>query len=260
MADSCDIKLICVDLDGTVLDFDDLHCWFADDFVEVLNILGERGVRWCTNSGRNHQNQLGLIQACRPMRNMPVAIGAGERFIYWFEPLYHAHEPFNTDMRNMLDELNPKVHAALDPHRERLRREFSFIEEFDRDKIVGWKLSDEAQAPALVEEYERILADVPDAQVLRNHEWVIANHVRAGKGILLEEIAGKLGIPQERILAVGDQDNDRDMLTGRAAKYVGCPNDAGEEIKAAVLAAGGIVSKKEHTAGTVDIIKQLFDL
>ncbi len=257
MADRPNIKLISLDLDGTALDFDDQHSWLADPLVDVLNGLGRHGVYWCCNSGRHYQNQLGIVQACRGLENMPVAVCAGERFIYWTKPHTHAHEPFNSEMHDRLAKLHPQVCAAVEPHRSRVLREYPIIREYDRDGIVGWQLADESRAPELVADYKRILSEVPDAQVLRNREWVVSNHILAGKGVLLTEVALKFGIDRSSILAIGDHMNDIDMLDGRVAGFVGCPADSGDELKSVVRTAGGLVSALDHTAGTVDIIRRI---
>jgi hydroxymethylpyrimidine pyrophosphatase-like HAD family hydrolase len=256
VSDAGELKLICLDLDGTALDFDARHLWLADPLVDVLNAAGRRGIAWCTNSGRGYQNQLGLIQACRPLDNMPVALLSGERFIHWLEPRFQPHEPFNSLMQERMKALYPRVVAAVTPHKERLRAEYEFNYEHDIDLIIGWNLVSQQQAPALVADLEGILAGVPDAQVLRNGAWVVINHRAAGKGVVLREVCDRLKISRENVLAIGDHLNDLDMLDGRAAAHTGCPADAHEDLQATVRAAGGIISQYNHTAGTVDIIRQ----
>ncbi len=254
------IQLICLDLDGTALDRDDKHAWLSDGVVDVLNTLGERGVRWLVNSGRSYQNQIGVAQACRRLENMPVAILSGERFIHWLSPRRGPHEPFNTQMLRRLESLYPQVTGALEPHLPRLRDRYRFNYEQDMDLILGWNLSSIDDVPAFEGELTELLASVPDAQLLRNMTWIIVTHREAGKGVVLTEAARHLGIPREQVLAIGDHLNDLDMLDGRAAGCVGCPADADDAIKAAVRRAGGMVSRHEHTAGTVDIIKTLTGL
>ncbi len=258
MAEAAAIKLVCLDLDGTAVDFDDDHAWIADEIVELLNEIGERGAAWCTNSGRSAQNQFGLVQACRPLVNMPVALLAGERHIYWLKPTYRPHEPFNSIMTRRMEELHPQVVAALAPYRGRLRATYTFTYEQDDDRVVGWNLADREQVPELIADLREILAGVADAQVLSNGTWVIITHVEAGKSVVLAETARQLGLSREEILAVGDQMNDVDMLTGRTAAHVGCPADASDVVKHTVRSAGGIVSDLPHTRGTADVIRRAF--
>jgi hydroxymethylpyrimidine pyrophosphatase-like HAD family hydrolase len=251
------VRLIALDLDGTALGRDELHAWLEDGLVEVLNGLAARGIDWCTNSGRNHSNQIGIIHACRPLLHMPVAVLGGERFIHWLRPKFAPHQPFNSVMQRKMDGLHPQVIAALAPHRERFRATYEFNHEQDVDGVVGWNLVDSARTPVFEAELKSIVSGIAEAQVLRNNDWIIVTHRDAGKGVILAETARHLGIPRESVLAIGDHHNDLDMLDGRAAGHVGCPGDSDELVKTAVRAAGGIVSDLPHALGTADIIKRL---
>lgn len=257
MSGSRDIQLICLDLDGTAADHAGPHTWLADHVVDVLNEVGQRGVRWCVNSGRSFQNQIGMIQACRPLVNMPVALLSGERFIHWTGERSLSHEPFNTLMRTRLEKMYPQVTAALGPHLERLRATYQFNYEQDTDLIIGWNLNTRPHTETFITELRTLLAGVPDAQILQNATWVIVTHREAGKGVVLAEAARHLGIAREQILAIGDHLNDLDMLDGRAAAHVGCPADSDPEVKAIVRRAGGMIASAEHTRGTVEIIRRM---
>lgn len=251
------VQLICLDLDGTALDTDGVHWWLADELVELLNALADRGVRWCANSGRTADNQFGIIQACRSLANMPVAVLACERYIYWTQPRWRSHEPFNSGMRQRMDELYPRMLQVLQPHRERLRVRFEFLHELDRDGICAWCLADESAAPALAIELNAMIESIPDAKVLRNKDWLILTHELASKGLVLREAAGHLGIPPEGILAIGDNYNDLDMLDPAIAARLGCPSDAVPDVMDAVTAAGGTVSGLPGSSGTADVIRRM---
>jgi len=257
MAVPADIKLICLDLDGTAAEHDGQHAWLADAVVDALNALGQRGVRWCANSGRSFDNQLGLIQACRRLVNMPIAILSGERFIHWLAPQMRPHEPFNGRMRTRLEQMYPRVRATLEPHRERLRRSYAIRSEQDIDLIIGWNLESASQATQIAAGLRELLAPVPEAQILQNVTWVIITHRAAGKGVVLAETGRALRVGRENILAIGDHLNDLDMLDGRAAAHVGCPADADDEVKAVVRAAGGVVAGEAGVVGTAEILRNL---
>jgi hydroxymethylpyrimidine pyrophosphatase-like HAD family hydrolase len=260
MPDQPDIRLISLDFDGTALERDEKHLWLADEIVELLNRLGERGVRWCVNSGRGYQNQWGLVQACRPLENMPVALLSGERFIHWLSPKFAPHEPFNSLMHRKLEVLYPAIREALDPHRDRLRHAYDFNYEQDADLIVGWNLDSAMRALIFINELRGLLGGVPDAQIIQNDTWVIVHHRDAGKGVILTEAARHLELDRTQILAIGDHQNDLDMLDGRAAAWVGCPADADAEVQAVVRDAGGIVARGEHAQGTAEILRQVFEI
>jgi hydroxymethylpyrimidine pyrophosphatase-like HAD family hydrolase len=250
------IQLICLDLDGTALDSDGVHWWLADEVVGVLNLLAERSVRWCPNSGRSGDNQFGMVQACRELTNMPIAMLAGERYVYWTTPRWRSHEPFNSQMHQRMNALHPRVLEAVKPHRMRLRESFDFTHELDRDGVCAWCLADETVAPALAGELNALIGPIPNAKVLRNKDWLIITHELASKGMVLREAAHHLGIPTAAILAIGDNYNDLDMLDPAIAGCLGCPADAVPDVIDAVRGAGGYVSELPGSAGTVNVIRR----
>ena len=261
MTDQPAIKLLCLDLDGTMVESAGLHVWPSDDVVAALNKLGERGVRWCTNSGRSADNQAGMIQATRSLSNLPIAILSGERFIHLADPPYYVPlESFNTAMQRRMDALFPVMVEAVEPHRQRLREQFDFRVEGTANEVIGWNLTNQSQADGFIGELEGILRDVPDVQILRNGAWIILTHVDAGKGKTLSVLLEREGISPEQVLAIGDHLNDLDMLDGSAAKYVGCPADAHPRVKEVVTKAGGMVSSRDAHRGTLEIIDHYIGL
>lgn len=255
------IKLLSLDLDGTIAESAGLHVWLADEVVEMLNRLGERGISWCSNSGRSADNQSGMIQATRALTNMPIAILSGERFIHLADPPYYVPlEPYNGNVQLRMEALFPEMSAAIEPHRERLRTQYKFRVEGQANQVIGWNVTDESNADALMSDVEELLNDVSDAQVLRNGAWIIATHKDAGKGRILGELMDRQDLTRENVLAIGDHLNDLDMLDGRVARFVGCPANAASQVKAAVKAAGGFVSEKPGAAGALDVIRYYIDI
>jgi hydroxymethylpyrimidine pyrophosphatase-like HAD family hydrolase len=84
----------------------------------------------------------------------------------------------------------------------------------------------------------------------------VVTHADFGKGRVLATAVADLGVPRERILAIGDQPNDLDMLDGRVAGYVGCPGDADDAVLATVRRAGGWVADQPGTTGTAHLIRR----
>jgi hydroxymethylpyrimidine pyrophosphatase-like HAD family hydrolase len=99
------------------------------------------------------------------------------------------------------------------------------------------------------------LLSFDDAKVSGNHDWSFMLHRSFSKAAVLLELATRLGIDRENILAVGDGLNDISMLNGLVTPKVGCPANASLEVINAVKKAGGFVSSKERAAGTLEIIK-----
>lgn len=251
--------LICLDLDGTSVEHDGTHAWFSETVARAINEVARRGAVWCSNSGRSADNQMGLIQACRELEALPAAILSGERYIHDFHPAGVAlvpRQPNNDLAKQKARELAPRTRAALKPKLAGLAADFGPVEWHPRAEFNAWLLDDSADHAAFAEEVRQLLQPVPDAQVLRNGRWVVVTHADFGKGRILEVAAANLGVPRERILAVGDQPNDLDMLDGRVAGYVGCPGDADQAVIQTVRGAGGWLADHPGTAGTADLIRR----
>jgi hydroxymethylpyrimidine pyrophosphatase-like HAD family hydrolase len=66
-------------------------------------------------------------------------------------------------------------------------------------------------APAIVALLQRLVGD--QATVVQSHaRFVEVNPLEANKGAALAWLADTYGLPRERVMAVGDQDNDAPMI------------------------------------------------
>lgn len=254
--------LICLDLDGTSVDRDGLHHYFSPGVARALNRAAEHGAVWCSNSGRSADNQVGVIQACRELQVMPRAIGSGERYIHDVHPTGFGAVPrleHNRPARDKALALIELVLPVIESNRECLQDHADVAEWHPTEEYAAWLLTERADPVAFAERAARCLGSVAQAKVLRNGRWVVVTHVDFGKGLILQEIAAGLGVPRARILAVGDQHNDLDMLDGKVAGYVGCPGDADPQILDTVRAADGWVADQGGATGTASLIDRFVD-
>lgn len=71
------------------------------------------------------------------------------------------------------------------------------------------------------EQIRRDLADIPGIRVTTSTKWNLeVNAVHADKGTAVRWLSGRLGIPAENILAMGDNENDLTMLDYAGVKAV----------------------------------------
>jgi len=145
---------------------------------------------------------------------------------------------------------------VLTPLLASLAAEFAIIEYQPAAEYVGWFLDESADPVEFAARVRAGIAPLTDAQVLRNGHWVIVTHADFGKGTVLREAARGLGLARDRILALGDQPNDLDMLDGVSAAYVGCPASADPEVQRTVRSAGGWVADAPGPAGSAQLIRR----
>lgn len=257
------LSLVCLDFDGTVVVYDEEPGFFHPAAIETINLLADRGVAWCTNSGRGSDSQLQILDLSRlrGLRHMPDALLCSESLIYCQRNgSYVPSEPWNTLARHRLASFHRKVQTAIRP------RMAEWIQRYGLDAYVGegytsFSVVDEEDRPVLLlAELEAAVRDVPRAMVTRNGGWLVVLPDDLGKGNVLRGYMKARGASPETTLAVGDHLNDLSMLDGSAAHYVGCPANAVADVVRTVRGAGGYVARAEGAEGTVEIIQHYLGL
>ena len=82
---------------------------------------------------------------------------------------------------------------------------------------------------------------LPGIQIIRNTVWVAIWAEGCDKGSVLAEISRRHGVPLNRIMAVGDSDNDLPMLAPGVCGFPVAPANAEVSVKDFVAGAGGSV-------------------
>jgi len=249
--------LISLDFDGTSVETDGKHFWFSELVAEGLNEAARRGAVWCTNSGRGPGSQIGMVQACRRLEAMPLAVLSGERHIHYLRSSGSAlvpKQPYNDLATEKAKALIARVRERTQDQLSEMGAHFELADWNPQGEYLAWLLKDSGSVAAFVTRLEEALASIDQVQILRNGHWVVVTHSDFGKGVILEELAAEIQVPRDRILAIGDQQNDLDMLDGRVAAFVGCPADADPEVIKAVRDADGWVSDYNGAEGTADLL------
>lgn len=257
------LSLVCLDFDGTVVVYDEEPGFFHPAAIKEINGLAERGVAWCTNSGRGSESQLQILELSRlrGLQHMPDALLCSESLIYRRRNgSYVPCEPWNTLARRRLASFHRKVQAVIRP------RMAEWSQRYAPDAYVGegytsFSVLDDNDRPRLfLAELEAAVRDVPRAMVTRNGGWLVVLPDDLGKGNVLRGYLKARGTTPEAALAVGDHFNDISMLDGTAARYVGCPANAIADVVRTVTGAGGYVARAAGAEGTVEIIQHFLGL
>ena len=253
------ILLVCLDFDGTIMAYDEETGHLHPQVIATLNKLSLLGVAWCTNSGREMENQRSILDASRKkgLKHMPTALLCGESFIYRLrEGSYVSSEPWNSAVRGHLKVFHQQVQSVLKPHMEDWKSRYQPTV-YAAEEYTTFLVGDEEEKPArLCDELQRCMAGaVPRGVVSRNGGWLVILPSHLGKGNVLRTYIGGVGFSPEDVLSVGDHFNDISMLDGAVVRHVGCPADAIPEVAQAVRNAGGWVASAKGPAGTVEVIE-----
>lgn len=254
-----DIRLISLDFDGTILAYDDPCGVFHSEVIATLNGLEGTGVRWCGNSGREFQDQLGVLERShrRGLTFFPDALICLESLIYLRQGRdYSAHASWNERAMECSYACHARVQERLSLRLDYIRREYRPLQTVVAEACTAFLLreSDEL-TEGLHRELERVLSGIEDIMITRSGGWVSVMPSMLGKGNALLAYARHAGLSSQNILAVGDHHNDLPMLGTGAAGHVGCPADAIPEVREAVQRAGGMVAGRPGPAGTVEVLR-----
>lgn len=235
------IRLISTDFDGT------LHAEFEDppvprDLQELLGSLQGRGARWAINTGRDLSSVMeGMARARLSVH--PDFLVTVEREVFYREGAhYHPLAEWNRSCAEAHDELFARVRpdvAALEAWVSARFRATLYEDPFSPFCLIAESVRD---ADAIHEYLDSYCARVPNLTVVRNDIYARFSHARFNKGTALEEIARRLGVPREAVLAAGDHYNDLPMLSGQYAACVVAPDNAIPVVKETVRRLEGYVS------------------
>jgi hypothetical protein len=253
------LSLICLDFDGTFMVYDEPPGFMHEGVVEQVNRLGDLGIAWCANSGRDMGSQLEVLAlSCKKgLRHMPVGLLACESLIFEdadgaYLPLYE----WNAQARRLLRAFHEELQGVLAPHIGELMVRYKPEQVYLNEEATAFLIPSADQGPdRFFDELKPYVDRIPHGALSRNGGWVAALPRELGKGPILKAFATHRGIPAEEILAIGDHINDLSMLDGSAAGQVGCPQDAWGDVREAVSSVGGIVAGSAGPLGTMEILE-----
>lgn len=262
---SGNVRLVCLDFDGTSVVYDAEPAVLAPGVIKCLNELAGQGVRWVTNSGRNLENQLLVLRNSLEagLREMPAAIMASEALLYFPGDARLSYSDFtdwNAWAREQLVAFHSAFQEKLRPILSKLVEDFQPLEMYIEPLSTVFLIPSENDPDRPVRFHEilqPLAASVPGGASIRNGAWVGGMPTTLGKGSVLARCLEVLGIQPADVAAGGDHLNDLSMLDGLAAGMPFCPSDAHPDVQAQVLSVGGQVAEAAGAGGTEQILRRL---
>ncbi|NLK07538.1 MAG: HAD family phosphatase [Firmicutes bacterium] len=249
------MKLVALDLDGTLLDFGG---GIANRTLQEMRRLYGNGVCMAIATGRPYRTTLEILgeNGLELSDGFPQMLICDEREAYFLEDgRYRSWTPWNNDAYRFELALLPISQKIVDEMAQEHSSEFlvnnifaqqtrGFIEVF-----YGSKAEAESAFPFFVEK----LQNTPIKPV-RNNRLIAFRWREVGKELILSKVADRFGIPSHRILAVGDSYNDIGMLTRFNAATT---ENADEEVKAVVRKKGGFVASSSYSLGVAELLADI---
>lgn len=235
------VQLISTDFDGT------LHADFETppvplDLQQLIGDLQRQGATWVINTGRDLSSVMeGIARARLTIR--PDYLVVVERHIYQlrgshYESVADWNQGCEATHAALFERIRPDVKKLVDWIDARFRATL-YEDDYSPLCLIA---EDNGSADSIQAFLESYIAGVPELTLVRNDVYARFSHTGYNKGTALAEIARRLGIARPHILAAGDHLNDLPMLSGEIAGCLVAPDNAVEEVKAAVRAHHGYVS------------------
>ncbi|MBQ9941297.1 MAG: HAD-IIB family hydrolase [Clostridia bacterium] len=239
--------IVVSDLDGTFFDDDSRP---AKNNLDAVKYFTQNGGLFGFSSGRNAGILKEIIPEAVMLNNIPSILSNGA-YLYDFKTDTRTEELLlHTEKIKALTEEIEKRSSIVGfrwdspegfiTYNNQLLSEFDFKEyrnrfpEYSRDYVFSQKLykvvvcSDEKRIMQ-IKDYLPCLDDTSFSYTLTAPTSLEIMHCDATKGKALTKLKNILGLPHATVYAMGDYDNDYDMLL--AADVAVCPSNALESIK-----------------------------
>ncbi|MBA4147653.1 MAG: HAD family phosphatase [Verrucomicrobia bacterium] len=252
---SLPFKLLSTDFDGT------LFAEFENPPVprklqELIGSLQTQGVKWVINTGRELSSLMESMGRAH-LTIKPDYLVLVEREIYthdnlqyvglpeWNDACTRDHEEVFTRVRQDVTYLNDWVS-------QRFSKATIYSDPYSPFCLIAEKTAD---AEAIHEFLDGYCERVPGLVVVRNDVYARFSHVNYNKGTALTELARRLDISSEHILAAGDHLNDLPMLKTEHARWLVTNANAVPQVKEQVRQQNGYISEQHCGHGVADGIE-----
>jgi HAD superfamily hydrolase (TIGR01484 family) len=250
------IRLLSVDFDGTLV-----RNWapppFPEELVEILNRLRREGVLLAINTGRT----IRLVEEALGISGFPVrpdfALTSEREVFHWNGSTWEDFGGWNARCREEHDTLFANCGALLEQIEQHLAPTTARLY-YEENRFSGVVATTDTEMDAICRFIETKRFQFPDFGYQRNSIYLRFCHSAYDKGVALGELQRLTGISSEETFAAGDNFNDLPMLNLAFARFLACPSNALEDVKAAVRKQGGFVASEDSGFGMCEALRHFF--
>lgn len=251
-----DIRLVALDLDGTLLNLDGT---ISKRTIMELKRLYDKGISIGIATGRSFDSSYEILSSngIETVCGYPHFMVCEERAIHVLKGSHYQPDVQNEE--TLLEELR-----LLDTARKIIKKVMqtdpsliSFVNsEFWQEKkgYVEVLASSAENGTLLTKKLDAMLRDTP-LKMMRQGIGIKLRHSSIGKGAALETVVSLFNVMPSEVLVMGDSHNDWDMLSGKFR--VATTQNADEEIKNLVLDKNGLVSASSYSDGVAEVLRYI---
>lgn len=248
---SLPIQLLSTDFDGTLFsEFENPPV--PQRLQELIADLQAQGVKWVINTGRDLSSLMEAMGRAH-LTVKPDFLVLVEREIYRHEgSKYVGLEEWNHGCHLAHAELFQRVQPRVPYLSDWISQRFSATIYEDSYSPFCLIAASNADTDVIHDFLNEFCRTIPGLTVVRNDVYARFSHVDYNKGTALRELAQRLGISTDHILAAGDHLNDLPMLSHQYARWLVAPSNAVSAVKTVVREQNGYVSELSHGHGIAD--------
>lgn len=251
------IRLIALDMDGTILDQNTINTHLKD----LLRSLTMKGVKIAFVTGRELSDIKTILNANHILGDYPHTIISEGRFIHHLvDGEYLPDIEWNLDRERDLETLRRSIGKMSFEFAERVKERVRPVDELIEDGLIFFAFGtiEEAEEARLI--LEELTKHFELAKIIRNKRFVGITCKTGLKGNCLLRALEHYGLRSDEVLAVGDSHNDEDMLNEVMGFNVATTSNADPMIKELVMARGGYLASNPIGEGVVEILSRYFTI
>jgi HAD superfamily hydrolase (TIGR01484 family) len=251
------VRLLSMDFDGTLI-----RDWapppFPEELIYALSRLREHGVSIAVNTGRT----INLVEQGLEYTGFPIrpdfALTTEREVFRWTESGWEDFGAWNAQCLEDHGNLYRKIEGLLQEIEEYVQRETGARAYREEERFSGIVARTNPEMDAIASFIDERREAFPEFAYQRNSVYLRFCHIAYHKGAALAELQRLLGVCIDETFTAGDNFNDLSMLDGVFAKFVACPSNAIEEVKATVRKQGGFVAAQDSGAGIAEALHHFF--
>lgn len=251
-----DIRLIAIDLDGTLMGRFDEFALYETFRRNMEEWQRTNNAVWSVCTGRS-------LSSCRtfmaPMQLMGIMPGfVIVRHAYIYSVTRHSYRPhfiWNLRIRNMTWKKRLRIRHTIDEFDDiifRFARKVTVVRR-TKDRLCV-RFDTEATAAAVADILKDKMKECSNLRLFKFLREIDIRFVPFAKGLAVSELARHLNIGHGEILTIGDGYNDLSMFDPRVSSHTGCPANAAPEVMQMIHDYGGHVAKGRSLAGVIEIL------
>ena len=250
------IGLVATDLDGTLIGSANELPLYTDFNERISRLREDADALWVACTGRTFSSFWEFFLPMRRMGILPDYVIIRHAYIFRRTRMgFLPHLTWNVAMLVQLWKEGKAARRSIDHWHQAVTGGAMGVSTIRRQRFrLSLRFDSEESANVASDLLMGKTGAYSHLQIFNEGRAVDVRLVPSTKGLALSELASRLGIGREGILAIGNGNNDLSMLDGKVAAYTGCPANSDEAVFHAIHHAGGHIAEHRALRGVIEVL------